>query len=289
MNASIVVPTRDRPSDLERCVEALLAQRTTRAYEIVVVDDGPAESRIPHEGIVRDPIVRVVRSEGRGPAAARNLGVREASADIILFTDDDAEPAPGWLDAACSFLDAHPEYAGVEGPTISPPFDYLFAYSVESSTPGAYWTCNVAYRRSVLLGLGGFWEEFPWPHCEDLDLAFRALRLGPIGFEKSMRVTHHPRAQSVSALVRRARFAPSELVLAQRHPDRYAGRTPLGRVTPALGVLRHWRRMLVREGLRLLTSPRRFVRFWVVALGQIGASLLSLLTTNVGPRGNRQR
>src|SRR3954453_10973851 len=72
---SVVVPTRGRPEALARCVAALEAQ--TVAVEVVVVED----------------------AEGRGPAWARNEGVRRTRGEVVCFTDDDCEPEAGWVEA----------------------------------------------------------------------------------------------------------------------------------------------------------------------------------------------
>ena len=93
--------------------------------------------------------------------------------------------------------------------------------SVSSDGPGGFLTANLAFRRSVLEQVDGFYEGFPFAHCEDYDLAFRAEALGPIGFAPGMRVLHHPRDMNAAALARRGRLGASEVVLFQRHRERY--------------------------------------------------------------------
>ena len=93
---SVVVYTRDRPQELAGCLNSLLAQRRP-ADEIVVVDDGslgPAARRIAAER----PRTVYRRQEPRGPAAARNIGVRAATHELIAFTDDLVRHHPLWLD-----------------------------------------------------------------------------------------------------------------------------------------------------------------------------------------------
>jgi GT2 family glycosyltransferase len=286
--ASVIIPTRNRKSDLVRCVEALTRQSTRCPFEVVVVDDG-GDHPIRRDELPVASDLRVLRSDGRGPAAGRNLGLRHARGSIILFTDDDTVPDPLWVEDACSFLEARPEYVGVEGPTLSPEFDHLFEYSVENRRPGAYWTCNVAYRRSALDILGGFSEDFPWPHCEDLDLGFRALELGPVGFSSTMRVFHRPRPAPIREQIERARYTASEVVLHSRYPDRY----PLPswfprRLLPAVGIARFWIQALRREWRSLLGSPARLLRFTAIALGQLVVGLVSALRAPM-PSATRRR
>ena len=259
------MPTRDRPLDLARLLRSLAAQRTERRFEVVVVDDGsePPVSASSSDG---ELTLRVVRRGGGGPAAARNAGAAEGQGDYLLFTDDDTEPSPTWIEAACGFLDGHPDHVGVEGPVSSPPFDPLYEQSLESDRPGAYWTCNIAYRRPAFRELGGFLEDFPDPHCEDLDLAYRALELAPIGFASGMSVLHHPRAIPLRGWIRRARLTGSEAVLFARHRERFgrAARLP-ARVFPVTSALHHWGGQVRAQGPDLVRSPRRLARFLAVA------------------------
>jgi GT2 family glycosyltransferase len=282
MNASVVVPTRNRRDELARCLGALKAQRTARSYEVIVVDDG---SLPPLREAETTPAV-LIRGRGDGPAAARNAGIAHAQGDFVLFTDDDAIPDLDWVEAACDFLERSPGYVGVGGRTVSPRFDYLYEHSVECDD-AAFWTCNVAYRRDALQRLGGFYEGFRDAHCEDLDLGYRALEVGQFGFDPDMRVAHLPRPVPLGEHVRRGRLATAEALLYSRHPERY----PVPRWLPrrglaVVGVLVHWAEAMRREGLALVRSPRRLGRFLAAAVGQSVVAAGSVLGP---PRGRRGR
>ena len=269
-DVSVVIPTRNRSLELTRCLRALSKQETARRFEVIVVDDGSSPQIRPADLAIVSA-ARVISSGGVGPAAARNRGLRAARAPVILFTDDDTAPSPRWVESARAFLEVHPDHVGVEGPTVSRRFDALYERSVQNDRPGAYLTCNIAYRRSALDQLAGFAEVFPSPHCEDLDLGFRALHLGPIGFVADMVVTHYPTRVSVRDIVRRTRYLSSEIILHRRHPERFSSRIPV-RLRPPLGMLRYFTRTFWRERQALITRPRRFARFLVVAAGQLAVS-----------------
>jgi hypothetical protein len=281
MNASVVVPTRNRRDELARCLDALKVQRTERSYEVIVVDDGSLPPLLEPE---TRPAV-LIRGRGEGPATARNAGIAHAQGNFVLFTDDDAIPDVDWVETACDFLERNPDYVGVGGLTVSPRFDYLYEHSVECDD-AAFWTCNVAYRRDALQRLGGFYEGFRDAHCEDLDLGYRALAVGQFGFEPGMRVAHLPRPVPLREYVRRGRLATAEALLYSRHPDRY----PVPRWLPrrglaVVGVLVHWAEAMRREGLALVGSPRRLGRFLVAALGQFLVAAGSVLGSPRGWRG----
>jgi GT2 family glycosyltransferase len=275
MDASVIIPTKDRPLELMRCLRALAEQQTSRRFEVIVVDDGSSPPIRPAE-LEPLPNVRLIQSGGVGPAAARNRGIHAALAPFILFTDDDTAPSPRWIESACAFLDSRPDHLGVEGSTRSPRFDALYERSVQNHRPGAYWTCNVAYTRDTLLRLEGFSEAFPAAHAEDLDLAFRALRLGPIGFRDDMLVTHFPVSMSMRDVIRRARGASSDIILRRRHPDRFPSRLPV-RLELPVAMLRYLKGMLQRHRREMIGTPRRFARFSVIAVGQFAVVVATSL------------
>jgi GT2 family glycosyltransferase len=287
-HASVVIATRNRPRDLARCLDALRQQQSARAFEVIVVDDGSAPP-LTQDHLAALPKARLLHGPGRGPAAARNVGILAARSPIVIFTDDDTSPSSTWVESACRFLNNNPACVGVEGPTVSAPFDSLYEHSVENkrAEAGAYFTCNVAYRRDVLERLDGFCESFPFPHGEDLDLGWRALRIGEIGFEPGMTVTHYPRPVSIRELVARGRFAANEVFLGFRHLERFPARTyglrpsAANRIWPALHRFRYWRRRVAAEHRALLRSPRRLGRFSIVAFGDTAVALAVGLTTRL--------
>jgi GT2 family glycosyltransferase len=281
---SVVIPTRNRHASLRRTLTALAAQQTARSFEIVVVDDGSEPPVGPAE-LFAAPAARVVAGPRRGRAAgARNAGIAAARGELVLFTDDDTEPEPGWLESAAGFLAAHPDHVGVEGPVASPPFDPLYAYSIEADAPGSYVTCNLAFRADVLAELGGFDEEAFDFHCEDLDLAFRAMRRGPIGFEPGMRILHHPRAMTLRELVARGRMTGNEIELFARHRDRFGRAAKLPpRLFPLVSAVHVALRLAPRAQLR---SPRRIARYAAYVTGYLanvaGAVALSRRARRTG-------
>jgi glycosyltransferase involved in cell wall biosynthesis len=121
--ATVVVPTRDRPEALRRCLAALARQEP--AVEVVVVDDRSAPAAAATIRAAAEAArATVVSGDGRGPAAARNLGARAAARDVVLFCDDDCEPAPEWAAALAS---ACPVGGSAAGETVSAEPADLFA------------------------------------------------------------------------------------------------------------------------------------------------------------------
>jgi GT2 family glycosyltransferase len=108
--ASVVVPTNfARPAELRRCLKTL-SELDHPDYEVIVVDNRPADTPAAElEG------VRVVREPRPGISAARNRGVAVATGEIIAFTDDDVQVHPGWLSALGSRFARQPHVSAVTG------------------------------------------------------------------------------------------------------------------------------------------------------------------------------
>ncbi|TDC03724.1 glycosyltransferase [Nonomuraea longispora] len=185
---TVVIPTIGRATLLDTLAAV------GSAMPVIVVDDrteaaGGVLASLPGR-------VRVVRSFGRGPAAARNVGWRAAETPWVVFLDDDVIPAPGWAEAVWKDLvDLPDDVAGSQGrievplPSSRRPTD---GERHTGGLSGALWvTADMAYRRPVLESAGGFDERFPRAYREDADLALRVRRAGH-RLVRGRRLTTHP-------------------------------------------------------------------------------------------------
>jgi glycosyltransferase involved in cell wall biosynthesis len=208
-----MVPTRDRPAKLERCLKALEGQS-----EIVVVDDGSVEEELI-ASITAEAGAKLVRLEGRGPAAARNAGVAAAEGEIVCFTDDDCEPAAGWVGALVAPI-AAAEVECAAGRTVVADdasaadrawqaiADHLQRWGSDprSPSPGFAPTCNLACSRKLLEALP-FDESFPSAAGEDRDWSARAATRGAAPrFVPEAMVIHHPGLDTRSFLRQQYRY-----------------------------------------------------------------------------------
>ncbi|WP_031078892.1 glycosyltransferase [Streptomyces sp. NRRL S-118] len=195
---AVVVPTVGRPC-LAICLAALAASEGPEPSRIVLVDDrpGPPGPELPVGtlGPLADRTV-VLRSGGRGPAAARNTGVRVVDEPWTVMLDDDVRVSAYWREQlARDLAEASPDTGGVQGvlevplPADRRPTDW------ERNTAGlrdAQWaTADMAYRTEVLKAVGGFDERFPRAFREDADLALRIIDAGWL-IRRGERRTEHP-------------------------------------------------------------------------------------------------
>lgn len=274
MQISVVVASKDRPVLLRSLLVSLFEEiaHVAVACEVIVVDDGSAT---PYD-VAEWSGVRVLRTSGIGPARARNEGARASTGAIIFFTDDDVTVQPGWIRNGLRYLEENPGAAGVTGATVSPKYSPLFEHSVEDLDGGSFLTCNIAYRREAFVAVGGFDRLFPHAAHEDRDLAWRVQsEVGPVGFAPSMRVIHPGRAFRARQWWRRGRLSVDDWLLLQRHPERKASRRSL-RWAPLSGAAHRWRAVAREE--EIWRSPRRMVRWLVVAGGQLLVNALTVVT-----------
>ena len=204
MRFSILVPTRNRPSLLDRCLRALsdLTYPKDR-FEVLVIDDGTWEPLDPLIARYSANLnLRLFRQQNRGPAIARNLGLRHATGDYIVFTDDDCRPAAGWLEAFERAARIAP-HAGWGGSVEPAPENTIFGnasqllvtylYNYISADLRFFCSNNLAFPRQELQELGGFDETFPLAAAEDRDLSERWSALHRQDYVPDATVVHQQR------------------------------------------------------------------------------------------------
>jgi GT2 family glycosyltransferase len=161
---TVVVPTRDRPRSLSRCLAALEQQKECGAFEIIVVHDGSSEAEVVDLVVAQSRRARVVRTAPTGSASARNRGARDASTPIVLLLDDDCEPRPGWAAALLAAVEDGADVAAGRCVNVDSSdafseatqtvLDYLTHRSSRSGgSVGFAPTYNLACARDVLLAV----------------------------------------------------------------------------------------------------------------------------------------
>lgn len=220
---SVIVPTYDRRHMVMDALDALLKQDLGADYEVIVIDngsrDGTGRALVEAADRATCGFTAVRLDPNRGAALARNVGLALARGEFVAFTDDDCIPSPGWLRACeralSSGLDA------VQGRTEAPPWErkpLLSHYIQTASADGRFTTANMAYRRDLVLSVGGF-----NPACdywEDVDLGWRAVRArGAYGFAADALVWHRVVVQPPVAWFRHVLRYGKLPLIASRYPE----------------------------------------------------------------------
>lgn len=178
LSLSVLIPTRDRPDDLARCLASFRGQ-SRAADEIIVIDNSSTGSA--RAVVETNPGVRYVHEPRKGLDYARNAGVRAATSDLVAFCDDDVALHAAWTERMALAFDA-PEIEAVTGLVLPIelrteaqrlfefkwPFGRGFAridYGPEFMTRNSMLGCpasdigagaSMAFRRSVFARLGMF-------------------------------------------------------------------------------------------------------------------------------------
>lgn len=295
---SCIIPTFNRWETLSLTLQALQKLRV-RPYQVVVVDDGSSDGtweklqKWRRENSTPWELVPV-RQENRGPAAARNHGLRYARGDVVVFLGDDTIPEPDFLEA---HLQAHEQLAGpcaVVGLTlwdrqrmkVTPFLDYVnlagdqFAYGLFQDGDDLPFTCfytsNLSLPRDVL-GDNPFYEGFRYAAWEDAELGFRLSLKGlRIVFCAKAQVRHVHPLTLIGFLRRQEKVGETLSTLLQLHPELFqdpaipGGRLPLmvramWRLWPALAPLAQG---LDSLGLRLPKALYRGLLLWAFGKGR---------------------
>jgi GT2 family glycosyltransferase len=166
--ASIVIPTRARPSYLEVALASIAPQAAETGAEVLVIDDaGPSEqvrALAERFGARYEP-----HSGPLGLNAARNTGVQRSTGELVVLVDDDIRASPGWLKELLGAARENPDVDVFTGPIRpclegyrlrtcgreGPPITTLDLG--EKDTDARYaWGANMTVRRSALERVGPF-------------------------------------------------------------------------------------------------------------------------------------
>ncbi len=220
---SVVIGTLGRTILLEKTLQHLLKQKFSPThFEIIIVTNGkPPEirsmlSRIPKK---KNPVIKTIFCDFQWVAPKRNIGIRHACNPIVAFIDDDCLATPDWLKVISDFFDSNPKIVGIEGQTKKNATG-LFEHAAENITGGLFPTCNLAFRRNILLKIHGFDETYTY-HREDTDLAFKALAFGGIPFCPDMKVFHVTRPTNWKSVIKEIRWVRGDVRFFKKFPIQY--------------------------------------------------------------------
>ena len=245
---SAIVCTRNGSPTLRQCLAALGRQSYTN-HEVIVIDDGSIDDT--PEIAKSFSFVRYVRQEPGGLSVARNRGAREATGEILAYTDDDCIPDDDWLLRLSAAYD-DPAWVAAGGPNIPPPARNMIE-GVVAAAPGAPTHvllndeeaehlpgCNFSVRKDALERIGGFHDEFTIAG-DDVDICWRLRAAkGKLRFVPSAMVWHHRRATMRGYLRQQSGYGTAEARLMKHHPSRFG---PLGGA--------RWRGAIYGDGLGL--------------------------------------
>jgi glycosyltransferase involved in cell wall biosynthesis len=228
---TVGICTRDHPDYVARVVRSLLASAAhstiENQFEILVVDNAPSDQRT-RKVAESFSDVRYVCERRPGLDFARNRAVQEARGEILAFIDDDAVVDRCWFVGLQKAWAESPDAGVFTGPVL--PYELITTAQILFEQRGGFGRdfqarrfgskdvnirnypcnagmfgagCNMAFRRDMLIELGGFDEALdtgpPLPGGGDLDIFYRMLRAGrTLAYEPQLLVFHQHRREYVA-------------------------------------------------------------------------------------------
>ena len=226
---SVIVCAYNAADTLEDCLSSLDAL-TYPDFEVILVNDGSKDAT----GAIarRHSRVRLIEVPNGGLSAARNVGLAEATGEIIAYTDADTRPDRDWLTFLIQpFLRS--DVVGSGGPNVVPADDPPIAQCIARAPGGPTHVllddriaehvpgCNMAFRRDALLAIGGF-NPIYLRAGDDVDVCWRLQARGwKIGFAAAALVWHHHRSSVKAYWRQQVGYGEGETWLMAHHPEKF--------------------------------------------------------------------
>ena len=210
---SVVIPAYNAEKSIQKALKSLKDQ-SLKSFEIIVVDDGSIDKTAE----IAQPLVsKVIKTENRGPAAARNIGIQHTSGEIIALIDSDCQAEKTWVENINRVF-ADTDISVIMGKVIIPPsnfvgdaisalgfpaggsigFDKVWKVTSEGYT-NTLSTCNCAFKKEIFNKFGPFNEDFRYAGGEDTLFAAKIIRAGiKIKYCQEVKVFHEPRTSLLS-------------------------------------------------------------------------------------------
>ena len=212
---SVVIPTYNRCESLKRVFYNLTSQRDVdlKRVEIIIIDDGSSDrtgkivKQFSHQSKIKS---RYLFQQNRGPAAARNTGIRNARGEIILFIGDDILASPDLLRQHLDFHtiqcpESHTAMLGFCPMVADPDFKSTLIQSwlnrkqmafqnlthMEVISHHYFYTCNLSLKREFLMKNGLFDERYPFASGEDIELGSRLTDAGMMLYYSKSALAYH--------------------------------------------------------------------------------------------------
>ena len=226
---SVVVCAYNADRTMDQCL-ASLEHLNYPDYEVIVVNDGSTDRTL--EISERYKYCRIISQPNKGLSVARNVGAEAATGEIIAYTDSDCVADKDWLTYLVHKME-HGGLTAVGGPNFPPPEDDLVPAAVAVSPGGPTHVlvsdevaehiagCNMAFRKDVLMQLGGF-DPVYRAAGDDVDICWRFQNAGyTIGFAPAAVVWHFRRNTVEAYLNQQKGYGKAEALVYAKHPLRF--------------------------------------------------------------------
>ena len=249
MEVSVIIPVYNRENILKKCIDHLLNQTYSHSeYEIIIVDDGSAEeksTKIKKMAQQSPGVLRYYRQEHRGPASARNFGIKVAEGRILLMLGADIISTETLIAEHAAW---HREYAGENiavlgqikwSPSIKmtpflrwleygPQFGYPLIKDFKEVPYNFFYSSNISLKKQFLIDNGLFDEDFPFASYEDIELGYRLLKKGLRIVYSDKAVAYHEHHIDKKSFRKRSEIVAVSLkIFHEKHPECAVKKAPM--------------------------------------------------------------
>lgn len=206
LNASVVIATYNNRITLEKVLNAMISQKFSGKYEVIVVNDGSTDGTKDFLESFKKKAnnIKVINQQNLGVCKARNNGIKLAKYEIIVNMDHDCVPKKNWLQKLVNGFDS--EKVGVV------------------SSYGYYGGTSTAFRKELLKKVGGYDEDYKY-YREDTDLSFKIMDLGYEFKLVDAEYEHDHKEENPKSLqdtfkyvLKRLKYHQNDVLLYKKHP-----------------------------------------------------------------------
>jgi glycosyltransferase involved in cell wall biosynthesis len=221
---SVIIPHFNDLEGLQTCLQLLENQTLDRRQFEVIVADNNSSVGIEAVQLAVGHLATVIPAPEQGAAAARNIGVAAAQADILAFIDSDCQPAADWLEQGLKAIAETEVIGGCMAVITDQPdrlrpveaFELVFAFNNAAYIKHESFsvTANLFVRRDSFDHVGGFRSGV----SEDKDWGQRASAIGYTVCYAKNAIVKHPARQDWAELVKKwKRLIREEYQLKREH------------------------------------------------------------------------
>jgi glycosyltransferase involved in cell wall biosynthesis len=238
MDISIIVPTYNRKFFLENCLKSLFNQTYPQdKYEIIIIDDGSNDGTGELiKKLSKNHHLRYFYQENKGWSSGRNLGIKKAKGEIIVFIDSDCIAFPEWLRiVALSFKKAAKEVGGIGGPTVTKIYKQNIVARVDQAILNYFInkfkkgkdvlflpTCNLSFKKEIFAKIGNFDTDFDKEAGEDSEFCWRIIKNGyKLIYKPEMQVEHLQRNTFGSFLLQNFTYGRGMYLVRKKHQNSF--------------------------------------------------------------------
>lgn len=251
LRASVIIPTYNGARKISGVLNSLLEQ-TVQPAEVIVAIDGSTDDTEEVLASYAEKLkhFKVVRQENLGRSIVRNSGASKASAEILVFYDDDMTPCPDSIEKHLRWQSLNPGLLcgnQIESPDPQKTDMQLYKAWIEEKWTTKYkdkitrmdnrnlffTAANCSVPGNLFRELGGF--DIRLKDAEDYDIAFRALqRQIAVYFDKSNKAFHHDAITCVRYIQRLRAYSDAHKQLKQLYGQKEVNKKKSGRLAKRL-------------------------------------------------------